>query len=126
MHTAIEPVTSSHGVAALRQSKDKLLADLKTVVDDAQALMKEAVDTSAESITAVPAYLQERLCAVKSNFHRAKSALGSTASHATAVTDKYIRENPWKSLGIVTAASVVVSIAVVSACACAIDKNRRG
>ena len=125
MNTSVEPIaSSSHGLKAVQQSKDKLVADLKTVVSDAQALLKEAVESSAEGIGSVPAYLEDRLNAVKGNFHRAKDAFGVKAKHATAVTDEYIRENPWKSLGIISAASIVVSIAMVSACACTMRKSK--
>ena len=129
MQTALESVASTaasaHGVKALQQSKDKLLADLKAVVDDAQALLKEAVDTSAEGISAVPAYLEDRMNAVKSNFERVKSAIESKAKNATAVTNVYVQENPWKSMGIATAASVLVTILLVSACAPAFGKSRK-
>ena len=129
MQTALESVASTaasvHGVKALQQSKDKLLADLKAVVDDAQALLKEAVDTSAEGISAVPAYLEDRMNAVKSNFERVKSAIESKAKNATAVTNVYVQENPWKAVGIAAAASVFVSILLVSACAPAFGKSRK-
>jgi ElaB/YqjD/DUF883 family membrane-anchored ribosome-binding protein len=117
MNTTVETIASSiHGIKAVQQSKDKLVADVKIVVNDAQALLKEAVETSAEGIGAVPAYLEDRLSAVKGNFHRAKDAFGATAKQATAATDEYIRENPWKSFGFISAASILVSIAMVSAC----------
>jgi ElaB/YqjD/DUF883 family membrane-anchored ribosome-binding protein len=97
---------------------------LKTVVDDAQALLKDAVDTSAEGAAAVPAYLEDRLSAVKENFQRAKSAIAARAEQATAATDMYVRGNPLKSLGIVAAASVLVSIVALSACATVFGKSR--
>lgn len=129
MNTPLEAVGSTlagiHGVNALQQSKDKLLTDLKAVVDDAQALLKEAVDTSSQGMSAVPAYLEERLNAVKSNFERAKSTIEAKAKQATAVTNVYVQENPWKSLGIATAASVFVSILLVSALVPAFRKNRK-
>lgn len=129
MQTAIETFASnpanSHGVKALQHSKDKLMTDLKTVVADAQALLKEAVDTSAEGFSAVPTYLEDRLSAVKSNFQSARSAIETKAKHATAATDEYVRENPWKSLGIVTAASIFVSVLLVSTCASAFGKTRK-
>ena len=128
-HTALETFASTaesaHGVKALQQSKDKLLADLKTVMDDAQALLKEAVDKSAEGFTAVPAYLEDRLSAVKGNFQRARSAVEARAKQASTVTDVYVRENPWKSMGVVTAAGVLLSILLVSTCASAIGKHRK-
>lgn len=121
----ITTTESGHGVKALQQSKDKLVADLKLVVDDAQALLKEAMDTSAEGINAVPAYLEDRLSAVKSNFQRVKGAIESRTKHATDVTHIYIQENPWKSLGIVAAASVMMSILLVGACASTAANHRK-
>ena len=126
MNTSLESAASSpHGMKAVQQSKDKLVADMKTVVSDAQALLKEAVESSAEGIGAVPAYLEDRLCAVKGNLHRAKEALGATARQAGTATDKYIRENPWKSLGVISVACIVVSVAMMSACACSASKSRK-
>lgn len=108
---------STHGVKALQQSKDKLVADLKLVVDDAQALLKEAMDTSAEGITAVPAYLEERLTAAKGNLQRVKAAIESKARQAKDVTHVYVQENPWKSIAIAAAASVIMSLLLLGACA---------
>lgn len=123
MNTFVENVdSSSNGMKAVQQSKDKLIADLKTVVNDAQALLDEAVASSAEAIGAVPAHLEDRMNAVRGKFNRARDAFGATAKQATAVTTEYIRENPWKSLGIISVASIVVSIAMVSACT--IHKNK--
>lgn len=110
------------GATGPQQSRDKLVADLKTVVNDAQALIKDALDVSTEGMSAVPAYLHERFSAVKCNLKRTNDAIRSTAQHATAVTNEYIRENPWKSLGFISAASILISIAVVSACACSTRK----
>ena len=110
-------VASQHGVKALQQGKDKLMADLKTVVSDAQALLKEAKDSSVEGIAGMPAYLEDRFGTVKENFNRVKDTIESKAKYATAATDTYVRENPWKSLGFVTAASFIVSVLVFSACA---------
>lgn len=126
MNTALENTASpSHGIKAVQQSKDKLVADMKTVVSDAQALLKEAVESSAEGIGAVPAYLEDRFSAVKGNFHRAREAFGASAKQASVATDEYIRENPWKSLGVISAACIVVSVAMMSACACTASKSRK-
>jgi ElaB/YqjD/DUF883 family membrane-anchored ribosome-binding protein len=115
----------AHGVKALQQSKDKLVADLKLVVDDAQALLKEAMDTSAEGITAMPAYLEERLNAAKGNLQRVRSAIESRTKQATAVTHVYVQENPWKSIGIAAAASVIMSFLLFGACASSTTSKQR-
>lgn len=112
------------GANALHRSKDKLLLDLKAVVKDAQALMKEAMDSSAESVAGVPAYLDDRLSAVKDNLQRVKGAMTAKAKHATAATDQYVRENPWRAIGFATAASVVISLLLVRASLAAFGKTR--
>lgn len=113
-----------HGANALHRSKEKLLLDLKTVVEDAQALMKEAVDSSAESVAGVPAYLDDRLSAVKDHLQHVKGAMAAKAKHATATTDQYVRENPWRSIGFATAASVVISLLLVRATLPVLGKMR--
>lgn len=115
-----------HGAKALHRSKDKVLLDLKAVVDDAQALLKEAVDSSAESVAGVPAYLDDRLSAVKDNLQRVKGAMAAKAKHAAAATDQYVRHNPWQSIGLFVAASVVVSLLLSRASLTAINKAGGG
>lgn len=125
-HAAQVDNENRQGVSALRQSKDKLLLDLKAVVDDAQALMKEAADVSSESVAGVPAYLEDRFNAVKGNLQNAKNAMQAKAKCAAEATDSYVRENPWKSMGFATGASVIVSVLIVSACLPAVRKTIGG
>ncbi len=113
-----------HGQAALHQGKDKLLLDLKTVADDAQALLKEAVDASAETFAGVPAYLEQRLGTVKGNLQRVRSTVEMKAKRATAVTDQYVHENPWKLMVAAAVVGVLVGIMVVGACIPALRKVR--
>lgn len=106
--------------------KDKLLADLRAVADDAQTLLKEAMRSSAESLADMPPYLEDKLRAVKANLERGKHALEATARQATAATERYVQENPWRTIGIVVAASVVVSLLLSRASISAMDRIRGG
>ena len=108
---------NQHGRQALERGKDKLVLDLKAVADDAQALLKEIVDTSTESIAGVPAYLEERVGKIKGDLSRARDAIQSKARHATRSADNYVRENPWKTMGCIAAASVMLTVTLMSACA---------
>jgi ElaB/YqjD/DUF883 family membrane-anchored ribosome-binding protein len=123
-HDANDTSPRQHGENVQLRSKDKLLADLKAVVEDAQALMKEAVDSSAESVAGAPAYVEHRLNAVKYNLQHMKGAMAAKAKHATTATEQYVRENPWRSIGYVAAASVVISLLLVRASLRALGKMR--
>ena len=100
---------------AMIRSKDRLMLDLKTVVDDAQALLNEVAESSTESIANVPVYLEKRLDMVKDSLDRVRTALEKQAKHAAVVTDKYVKKNPWKSMGFASAATLLVSVLLVSA-----------
>lgn len=95
---------------------DKLLQDLKTIVDDAQAMVKETLDVSAEQLGEMPAYLEERLHTAKTNLQQAKRSLELLAKDATVATCRYAEDNPWKAIGVVAAASLLVGLLVMNAC----------
>lgn len=103
------------GTATCRRRKDQLVRELRAVVDDAQVLLQEATRASSENDAAVPGYLDDRLTAVKDNLQGIKTTLQEKARRTSDATDEYVRENPWRALGFATAASVFVSILVVSA-----------
>ena len=110
---------------ALTRSKDRLLLDLKTMIDDAQELLKEAAESSTEYVADVPGYLENRFDMVKGNFHQARAAIEQKAKYATAATDRYVKENPWKSMGYATAATLLVSVLLVSAWGPAFRRTER-
>ena len=99
----------------LTRNRDRLMRDLKTVIDDAQALLKEAAQSSNEYVTDIPAYLEKKLGRVNNNFHRARAAIEQKAKFVTGATDRYVRENPWKSAAYVTAASLLIGILLLNA-----------
>lgn len=114
-----------HGMKAMALGKDKLLLDLNALVDDAQALLKEAADSSAENIADVPAYLEAKLGKIKGNLNRARSAVETKARQATVATDKYVHKNSWKSMGFATVASVLFGFLLFNARPSAPDKSGR-
>ncbi len=99
---------------ALTRNKDRLLIDLKTVIEDAQALLKEAAESSTENIANVPAYLENRFDMVKGNLHRARAVIEQKAKYGADITDQYVKQNPWKSMGYVTAASLLLGALLAS------------
>ncbi len=100
---------------ALTRSRDRLLVDLETLIDDAQALLKEAAESSTEYVADVPAYLENRFDMLKNNYHRARAVIEQEAKLATVAADRYVKENPWKWTAYVAAASLLVSILLVNA-----------
>jgi ElaB/YqjD/DUF883 family membrane-anchored ribosome-binding protein len=96
----------------LNVQKDKLVADIRTVMTDAEDLLRQAKDASAEGYVAVRAELEDKLAETLVRVQEVQEELKFRARHAARAADAYVHENPWKSLGFVAAAGVLVGIIV--------------
>lgn len=94
----------------LNGQKDKLVADIRTVVTDAENLLKQAKSTGAEGFSAAREELEERLAQSIVRLQEVQEELKFRARYAARAADAYVHENPWKSLGVVAAAGIVVGL----------------
>ena len=94
----------------LNGQKDKLLADVKSVVADAENLLKKAKSTGAESYAAVRTELEDKLAETIVRLQEVQEELKARTRHAARATDDYVHENPWKSMGVVAAAGILVGL----------------
>ena len=93
---------ASHGT--IQGSKENLVKDLKSVVGDADDLLKAAVNSTAEEFATARTNIEAKLGAAKSRLTDARSAVVRKAGSAADATNQYVRENPWK---VVAGATVV-------------------
>ncbi|MDP1536781.1 MAG: DUF883 family protein [Burkholderiales bacterium] len=93
----------------VQSSKENLVKDLKSVVADADDLLKGAVNSTAEEFAAARTKIEASLGAAKSRFNEARIAVARKAGSAADATNEYVRENPWKvvvgaaAVGLITA-----------------------
>lgn len=97
---------ASHGT--LDGKKEALVNNLKSVVGDADALLKEVAGATAEGYAAARTKVEGRLNEAKSRLDDARLAVAKKTKDAAGVTNAYVRENPWKVLGVATAAGLVI------------------
>lgn len=88
--------------------KEKLVKDLKSVVADADELLKEVASSSVEEFAAARSKLAGRLVTAKARLDGARSAVAETAQGAVEATHEYARENPAKLVGIAALAGLVI------------------
>ena len=91
-------------------NRDKLLADLKVLVTDADKLIREAAGASAEGFAALQTRMEAKLVDARSKLVRARSAAGDKAQQAAAAAQAYARANPWQTVGVLIAAGVVLGL----------------
>src|SRR5688572_29674004 len=93
----------AHDGAASRPTRDKLVEDSKTVMDDAEALMQRAAGSTAEGYAAVRSDLEDRLSDAICRLEGLRADVSEHTRQAFRVTDEYVHEIPWMSMGYVAA-----------------------
>lgn len=88
--------------------KDKLMADLRIVVADAEELLKATANQTGERITAARARAEESLKSAKARLAEMQDAAVANAKVAAKATDDYVHENPWRAVGIAAVAGLLL------------------
>ena len=89
---------------------DQLLADLKTVMNDAEALLRATSTQTGEKIQEVRARAEESLRAAKARLSSIEDEALRRAREVAGATDEYVRENPWQSVGIAAGVGLLVGL----------------
>jgi ElaB/YqjD/DUF883 family membrane-anchored ribosome-binding protein len=92
----------------IEASTEKLLQDLKAVVHDGEELLRAGVQDLSERGMAA----RERLAAALEVAKDTRRKLQERASAGLKVTDTYIRENPYQSLGVAFGVGMLLGVLV--------------
>ncbi len=98
--------------ADIKAPKDKLLDELRTVVDNAEELLHSTSNQAGEGVVIARARIQESLKAVKARLHHAESAVVERTHEAAKATDHYVHTNPWQSIGISACAGIIIGMLI--------------
>jgi len=104
-----ERVTATEAEAE-QITKGKLMEDLRAVVADAEELLKATTDQTGERIAAARLKAEESLKAAKTRLNEQDAAVRAKTKEVATCTEDYVRDNPWKAMGIAAAAGFVLRI----------------
>ncbi len=93
-------------------NKDKLVADLKVVVADAEELLAATAAQAGEKAAAARARIQASLAAAKVKLVEAERIVVEKTKEAAKATDTYVHEHPWHAVGIAAAVGLVLGILI--------------
>jgi len=93
-------------------SKDKLVADLKVVVADAEELLRATASQAGEKVSAARERIQASLATAKVKLTEAEQVLLEKSKEAAKAADEYVRENPWQAVGVAAAAGLVLGVLI--------------
>jgi len=89
---------------------DQLLADLKTVMNDAEALLRATSTQTGEKIQEVRARAEESLRQAKARLSSIEDEALRRAREVADATNEYVRENPWQSVGIAAGVGLLLGL----------------
>ena len=93
-------------------SKEKLVADLKVVVADAEELLRATASQAGEKVAAARERIQASLATAKVKLTDAERVLVDKTKETAKAADEYVRENPWQAVGIAAAAGLVLGVLI--------------
>jgi ElaB/YqjD/DUF883 family membrane-anchored ribosome-binding protein len=102
--------TNANATATAEVTTDQLLADLKTVMNDAEALLRATSTQTGEKIQEVRARAEESLRQAKQRLTSIEDEALRRAREVADATDEYVRENPWQSVGVAAGVGLLVGL----------------
>ena len=93
-------------------SKDKVVRDLKTLVGDAEELLKATTNQAGEKVTAARQKIEQSLIEGKKALADAEKALVKKSKEYADVADDYVRENPWSAVGVAAGVGLILGLLI--------------
>jgi ElaB/YqjD/DUF883 family membrane-anchored ribosome-binding protein len=96
----------------LASNKDKLVSDLRSVVSDAEEILKSTADIAGEKVSHLRAKIETRLKSAKENLADAEVVLRDKTKACARATDDFVHDNPWKAVGIAAIVGVAFGVLI--------------
>jgi ElaB/YqjD/DUF883 family membrane-anchored ribosome-binding protein len=92
--------------------KDKLVADLKVVVSDAEELLAATAQSTGEKVAELRERLSENLRQARYRLADAEAAIRERTREVARATDHYVHEHPWKAIGVAAGIGLVIGLLI--------------
>jgi ElaB/YqjD/DUF883 family membrane-anchored ribosome-binding protein len=93
-------------------SADKLAADLRMIIADAEELMRATASQAGDTVASARARVQDSLDSAKLKLGLLGEEAADQARAAVRTTDDYVRDNPWQAVGIAALAGLAIGMLV--------------
>jgi ElaB/YqjD/DUF883 family membrane-anchored ribosome-binding protein len=93
-------------------TKDKLIADFKVVIADAEELLRATAGQAGDKISEARAKVQDHLNNAKTSLAEAQAVVVDRAKAVGRATDDYVHDNPWRSVGVAAGIGFIVGLLI--------------
>lgn len=98
--------------AEIAGTKDKLITDFKTVVADAEDLLKATASAAGEQANVARSRVRESLAEAKVKLAAAEEVAVVRAKEAAKATDAFVHDHPWKAIGLAASLGLIVGLLI--------------
>lgn len=92
--------------------RDKLVADLKNVITDAEEMLKLSAGQAGEEALKLRERLQVRLSGTKQRLADLQHTAVEKAKDAGHAADDFVHEKPWVSIGVAAGVGLIVGLLI--------------
>jgi ElaB/YqjD/DUF883 family membrane-anchored ribosome-binding protein len=92
--------------------KDKLMADLRVVIADAEELLRLGADQTGATAVEWRARVEARLAAAKERMAMLQETAVAKAKAAGHAADDYVHDHPWKAIGAAAGVGLIVGLLI--------------
>jgi ElaB/YqjD/DUF883 family membrane-anchored ribosome-binding protein len=92
--------------------KERLIADLKLVIADAEELLAVTASHTGERIAELRERMQDNLRNARHKLGDLEDALMVKTREVARATDHYVHEHPWKSVGMAAGVGLIVGLLI--------------
>lgn len=93
-----------------RETRDRLIADLHAVVEDAEALLKATSTEGGEKIEGLRSRIEQSVHQARERIAHAEAEALEQAHQAANTAEAYVQERPWQAVGIAAGVGFVVGL----------------
>jgi ElaB/YqjD/DUF883 family membrane-anchored ribosome-binding protein len=93
-------------------SREKLVGDLKSLVGDAEELLKATTNQAGEKVALARQKIEQSLIEGKKALADAEQTLVKKSKECAEFADDYVRENPWSAVGIAGGVGLVLGLLI--------------
>lgn len=92
--------------------KDKLMADLRVMIADAEELLRVTADQASGNAAEVRGRIQGRLQQARAELAQLQGAAVAQVKAVGHAADEFVHENPWKSVGVAAGIGLVIGLLI--------------
>lgn len=92
--------------------KNKLAVDLKSVIQDAEDLLKNTGQQANEGYQSARTKFEASLQTAKEELSKVEGSVAARKDKVIAVTNNYVHEHPWRSVGAVAVTGLLFGLLV--------------